>query len=61
MEGGREGGFQALERDCTCFKPRLHEPFIAGSARVQRVLKCLHMSHSARFCTILWITQEYQI
>ena len=30
-------------------KPRLHEPFIAGSARVQRALKCLHVSRSARF------------
>ena len=38
-----------------------NEPFIAGSARVQRVLKCLHMSRSARFCTILWMTREYQI
>ena len=36
-------GFQST------LKPRLHEPFIAGSVRVQRVLKCLHMSRLARF------------
>ena len=35
--------------NCDRDKPRLHKPFIAGLARVQRALKCLHMSRSARF------------
>ena len=32
-----------------CIKLCLYEPFITGSAQVQRVLECLHISCSARF------------
>ena len=39
-------------------KPLLHEPFIAGSAQVQRVLDCLHGSCWIVYTCCTWLRSK---